>query len=216
MKKVALTCRKLEKAPPYAEAVRAAGIDPVIITPDQHPGSLAGYDGLVLTGGTDIDATRYGQTRHPLAEDPDRERDAMEIAYLYEALQGDLPVLAICRGLQLLNIAHPGGDLLQHIEGHSVRDGNASEPVHEVRIKAGTQLAGIFEAETAAVNSRHHQAAGRVARRLRLSAVSEDGVIEGLERPDRRFVIAVQWHPEDQAPVCAQQRRLFDALAQAL
>lgn len=216
MKKVALTCRKLEKAPPYAEAVRAAGIDPVIVTPDDHPGTLAGYDGLLLTGGTDIDAARYGQMRHPLAEDPDPERDAMEIAYLYEALQRDVPILAICRGLQLMNIAHPGGDLLQHIDGHAVRDRDASEPVHEVQIKAGTRLAGIFGAETVAVNSRHHQAAGRVARRLRQSAVSDDGVIEGLERPDRRFVIAVQWHPEDQAPVCARQRRLFDAFAAAL
>jgi gamma-glutamyl-gamma-aminobutyrate hydrolase PuuD len=216
MRKVVLTCRNVKKAQPYADALRVAGIDPVLATPEDRREMLPNYHGLLLTGGTDIDPSRYGQVQHPMTEPPDRERDAMEISYLFEALQRDLPVLAICRGLQLMNVAHRGGDLRQHIEGHSVRDGDPAAPVHDVRLKPGTRLARVFGVESLAVNSRHHQAAGIVARRLRTSAVAPDGVIEGLERPDRRFVVAVQWHPEDQVRTCGEQRKLFEAFAAAL
>jgi len=118
-------------------------------------------------------------------------------------------VLAICRGMQLFNVTHAGGTLVQDLEGHKLpRNGT-----HHVEIYHGTKLAEIFGAGLHSVNSRHHQAVANVGEGLTVSAKSPGGIVEGLERPDLRFAIAVQWHPEDQMP---QQRRLFEAFRDAL
>ncbi len=202
MKRAVVTYRDEKKIGPYADALRSAGIEPVLVMPEVGIESLGGK-GLVLTGGTDLDAALYGATRIDIADEPDRERDAMEQGLLREALERDLPVLAICRGMQLFNVVH-AGTLVQHIEGHKTP--------HEITIDGRTKLAGIFSAGARPVNSRHHQAVERVGQGLVISARAADGVIEGLERSDRRFAVAVQWHPED----LPADKALFEAFREAL
>jgi len=216
--KAALTFRYPHKAEPYAEALRQAGVEPVLISPGE-PRALAGLQGLLLSGGTDLNPARYGATPHPGNEAPDDARDELETALLNEALAADLPVLAICRGMQLLNVAH-GGTLIQHLDNsaaHVVRSNDPALPAHQILVEPGTRLAAILGEGAHAVNSRHHQAVERVGVGLRVTARSTpDGVIEALERSDRGFALAVQWHPEDQVRRDAEQRKLFEAFAQAL
>ncbi|HWB96903.1 MAG TPA: gamma-glutamyl-gamma-aminobutyrate hydrolase family protein, partial [Bryobacteraceae bacterium] len=172
-------------------------------------------DALLITGGGDVNPALYGRASEPQTQPPDDPRDHLEIRLLQQALDRDLPVLAICRGMQLLNVAH-GGTLVQHLEGHSVRSADPSIPVHDVHVAEGTRLARILGAGAHPVNSRHHQAVEEVGQGLAIIARSPEGVIEGLERTDRRFVVAVQWHPEDQARTDAVQLRLFEAFAESL
>jgi putative glutamine amidotransferase len=209
MKSAALCYRDEARVLPYADALRLAGIEPVFVTPDRPLDSLINIEGLLLSGGTDLDPQLYGQAIDPRSDQPDRERDALEQRLLREALEADLPVLAICRGMQLFNVTHPGGTLVQDIEGHRI----PNRGTHPAEVYRGTRLAEIFGEGVHTVNSRHHQAVDRLGQGLVISAKSPEGVIEGLERPDRRFAIAVQWHPEDQMP---EQRRLFEAFRGAL
>jgi gamma-glutamyl-gamma-aminobutyrate hydrolase PuuD len=214
MLRAAVTYRFENKVGPYLEALRAAGAEPVGVTPDQSPAvtSLDGFAGLVLTGGTDVAPARYGQSPHAETEAPDEARDELEFRLLREALERGLPVLAICRGMQLFNVFH-GGTLLQHLDGHAVRPNDKSQPVHSVEIAGGTRLGEIFGVSALPVNSRHHQAVDKPGTGLLVSARSvADGIVEGLERPDCRFAVAVQWHPEDQ-PAHAP---LFAAFASVL
>ena len=217
--RVLLPYRDKNKIGPYEHAVRDAGMEPV--SQAANEGLLLGdVGGLLLTGGTDVSPELYGQEAAPETDKPsDLERDRAEMALIAEALRGDLPIFAICRGLQILNVQH-GGSLIQHLptsDQHKRRTPDPSVPVHVVAIQPGTKLREIAGAERWEVNSRHHQAAGRVGDGLVVSAVDPtDGVIEGLERTDKRFVIAVQWHPEDQAGVNKQQKRLFEAFCDAL
>jgi putative glutamine amidotransferase len=173
---------------------------------------------LVLTGGSDVWPGYYGQEPDALLGDVDRERDAFELGLLALADATQLPTLAICRGVQLLNV-YRGGTLVQHLsqsERHRRVGTPKSQPAHAVRIEAGSKLAEIMGAE-AQVNSRHHQAIDRVGSGLVVTARDiEDGVIEAVEDPSQRFLAGVQWHPEDQAPVDDVQRRLFAAFAAAL
>ncbi len=200
---------------PYEEALRQAGVETVFGV------SLDGFSGLMLMGGTDVNPARYGESPHPETEDPDDERDQREIALIAEALARDLPILAICRGMQILNVQH-GGSLIQHldpVEQHRQRPADKSLSAHSIEITAGTELARIAGSELKReVNSRHHQSIARVGAGLVVSARDpRDGVIEAIERPDRRFVIGVQWHPENQtAAIDGIGRRLFDAFAAAL
>jgi putative glutamine amidotransferase len=159
---------------------------------------------LVLSGGSDLDPALYGAKADPLTDPPDRERDEMQQRLLREALETDLPVLAICGGMQLFNVVH-GGTLIQHIEGHRV-------PLHEGTVFAGTSLAEALGAGKRKMNSRHHQLVGKLGTGLIVSARAADGIIEALERPGRRFAIAVQWHPED----LPQDRPLFEAFGNSL
>jgi putative glutamine amidotransferase len=205
MKRAALTYRDEKRIAPYADALRGAGIEPTMVTPDAPLDSLDGM-GLVLAGGTDVAPRLYGADAEPLTEAPDKERDALEQKLLRQALEKDLPVLAICRGMQLFNVTHPGGTLIQHIQGHRVA-------LHDATVAGGTELAAIFGVGVRPVNSRHHQAVGRVGEGLIVSARAADGVIEALERSDRRFAVAVQWHPEDLMP---QDRALFEAFRDSL
>lgn len=218
MLKAALTYRYPHKAEPYAEALRQAGIEPVLISAEA-PRPLAGLQGLVLSGGTDLNPARYGETPHAENETPDDPRDELETGLLGEALAANLPVLAICRGMQLFNVVH-GGTLIQHLDNcaaHAVRDNDPALPAHGIVVEPGSRLAEILGEGAQAVNSRHHQAVARVGADLRVTARSTpDGVVEALERSDRRFALAVQWHPEDQARRDAEQRKLFQAFAAAL
>jgi putative glutamine amidotransferase len=202
--KAALLFRKTEREIPYREALDRVGLDAIPFTPDSSE-SLDTVRGILMTGGTDVDPSLSGETPHPETEAPDRERDDYESAILREAISRDLPVLAICRGLQLMNVVY-GGTLHQHIENHR-------NTAHEVDLTP--PFKSIFGAARISVNSRHHQAVRELGKGLIVTARDPaDGVIEGLALPGHRFVIAVQWHPEDMIddPV---QLRLFEAFRNA-
>jgi len=218
--KVALLFRNPRKIAPYDDALRQAGLEPVHITPDAYR-PLDGLSGVVLTGGSDVNPARYGQTVNG-SEGVDEERDRLETELLTKALELDLPVFAICRGMQLLNVVH-GGTLIQHLatsDLHQKRcpgcESGRHPAAHRVTVTADTKLAATIGAGVHEVNSRHHQAADRLSGGLIVSAVAEDGVVEGIERPDRRFVVGVQWHPEDRVFVSEADRRLFEAFADAV
>ena len=200
---------------PYQEALRQAGIECVFET------SLDGAAGLMLMGGTDVNPARYGEAAAAQTEDPDDQRDQRELALIEEALERDLPILAICRGMQILNVQH-GGTLIQHlepVERHRRQPDDQSLSAHPIEIVPGTKLARIAGGKLSReVNSRHHQSIARIGQPLIVSATDpQDGVIEAIERPDRRFVVGVQWHPENQtAEKDSIARKLFDAFAVAL
>jgi gamma-glutamyl-gamma-aminobutyrate hydrolase PuuD len=214
-KRVALTFRFDDKAVPYADALRAVGLEPVLCKPGIRAASFDGFDGLLLSGGTDLNPRLYDAEREAETGDPDDERDRMESDLLDKTIQTNTPVLAICRGMQLFNVRH-GGTLVQHLEGHQVRSVDPSDPVHLALQEPGSRLAEILGTEPVEVNSRHHQAVGRVGLGLVVTSRATDGVIEGLERQDQRFAVAVQWHPEDQVRRYPVQLRLFEAFAAAL
>lgn len=216
MKRVAITYHESYDVTPYSEAVRACGMEPVLAAPHCPIASLAGLQGLVLSGGTDISTALYGEEPQPLTETPELDRDELEVRLLREAMATGMPVLAICRGMQLLNVLQPGGTLIQHIEGHATRTPDKSEPAHSVVVTPSSRLAEILGPGEHEVNSRHHQAVGVVGEGLLISARSADGVIEGLELPGSRFVVAVQWHPENQVHRFQAQKNLFLALSDAL
>ena len=188
--------------PPYTTALSAAGAAVYARLANGACPSLSGYDGLVLMGGTDVSPGLYNQMPHPQTDEPDPERDEIESLLLLDAIEKDLPVLAICRGMQLMNVAH-GGTLIQHldtVDRHRKITADRGAPAHTVDIAPGTRLAAIAKTGRWSVNSRHHQAVSQPGKNLTVSAVdSEDGTIEAMERADRRFVVGVQWHPEDRA-----------------
>uniref|UniRef100_Q01Y57 Peptidase C26 n=1 Tax=Solibacter usitatus (strain Ellin6076) TaxID=234267 RepID=Q01Y57_SOLUE len=193
------------KRSPYRQALALAGIQPV-----ENATTLTGLDGLVLAGGSDIDPAIYGAECDPLTGKVDCDRDRVELALVREALDRDLPVLAICRGMQLLNVAL-GGTLKQHIEGHR---SPGQRDAHSVAIEANSELRSILGMDEFVVNSRHHQCLGRVASGLVVVATAVDNVIEAVELPEKRFVIGVQWHPEDR--VDGEDGKLFAAFRHAI
>ena len=192
------------KRTPYRQALDRAGIQPV-----ENVTTLAGLDGLLLAGGSDIDPARYGAPRQPETGEPDPDQDSLETVLLREALERDLPVLAICRGHQLLNVVL-GGTLAQHIEGHR----HPEQPdVHPITIVSPSRLRSILGVDEFVVNSRHHQGVDRLASGLEVVARAPDNVVEALELPGRRFVLAVQWHPEDRTS--GPDAKLFEAFRDA-
>lgn len=216
--RVLVVYRERADVQPYADAIASVGAEPVL--EEARTGLRIGpCCGLVLTGGGDVDPALYGEIASPETEPPDAERDAVEAALIDEALSRDLPLLGICRGMQLLNV-HLGGSLVQHLPtaGHHVRrTSDRSLPAHRVAIQPGTLLSSIARRETWEVNSRHHQAVARLASGFNISASDpEDRTVEAIELPGRRFVLAVQWHPENQAPSDPEQRNLFQRFAAAL
>jgi putative glutamine amidotransferase len=228
MKRVLAVCGspdhwKPDNSLPYEEALRDAGIEPVLIASDVNRANHeipADVYGLVLMGGTDVNPARYGEIRHSETDDPDDARDDLECALIGEFLDRDLPLLAICRGIQILNVQH-GGTLVQHLDStarHRVRTADRGLPAHQVEIVPETKLAAIAGLSRKwDVNSRHHQAIGRLGDGLRVSARDpEDGTIEAVERPDKRFVIGVEWHPENQSARDKRQASLFQAFANLL
>ncbi len=213
----------LSLRPEYAPAVEKAGGLPVVLpTTDARRAStvLRAVDALMLTGGSDIDPALYGQPPHPTSKWV-RERDDFEIALLHEAFARDLPVLCICRGQQVLNVAL-GGTLLQDVSSqlpgalpHRLKDVPRWQPAHEVEVLRGTRLREILGQDVRAVNSFHHQAVQDLGRGLLAAARARDGVVEALELPDRRFVLGVQWHPEAMWNREPDHQEVFRALVSA-
>ena len=210
-KRVGVTYRDAGKVAPYENALREVGIEPVLIRAGD-PAPVEALDGLLLTGGTDVNSKLYRQEPHQASDQPDDERDAMEQRLLESALDRDLPVLAICRGMQLFNVVH-GGTIEQHVEGH--RQPGVAE-AHPIGVEAGTRLAQAIGPGKHLVNSRHHQVVDQAGRGLRVSARSEEGYPEALEREDKKFAVAVQWHPEDLVDKHEEAKHLFQAFADSL
>jgi putative glutamine amidotransferase len=201
----------------YVRMVRAAGARPLVLPPDDIGGAadaaglVARLDGLVLAGGADVEPDRYGAAAHELTRTrPDR--DAGELAVLNAALDADLPVLGVCRGMELLAVAH-GGTLLQHLPDVLGNERHQPAPgvfgAHRARFAPGSRAAAVF-GPTAEVNSYHHQAVDRPGT-LSVTGWADDEVVEALEDPARRFLLGVQWHPEEAGDV-----RAFAALVEAI
>jgi putative glutamine amidotransferase len=197
----------------YVDSVEQAGGRAFVIPPaeDGVEETLAMLDGIVFSGGADVDPARYGAQAHPETDSPQTRRDAGELALLRAALERDMPVLAICRGFQLLNVAR-GGDLVQHLPEQVGNDVHKQVPgefaIHPVEVKEGTRLAAIVGARSD-VTSHHHQALGRLGDGLVETAWAADGTLEGVEDPTMRFAVGVQWHPE-----AGEHAALFEALVE--
>ncbi len=206
--RVLFTIGVRKKAEPYLEALAAAGVEAVCVTAEDGVSRLDGYAGLVLGGGRDVNPSLYGESRMDGTDEPDDRRDTMESGLLAQAMAEDKPVFAICRGLQLVNV-HLGGTLHQHIDGHNKVD-------HEVVVEPESLLALCAGEARYKVLSRHHQAVKRLAPGLRVTARAADGTVEAVELDGPRFLLAVQWHPEDRAAASAPDRALFEAFAKSL
>ena len=202
----------------YVRALEGAGLVPLavptMLAADRAGAALAAVRGLVLTGGEDVAPARYGAAPHPRLGDVDPVRDAAELALIAAARARGLPILAICRGIQILNVAL-GGTLYQDLD--SERPGpvphNDETGRHPVHVEAGSLLERTLGTRSASVNSRHHQAIRDLAPGLKAVAWADDGVIEGAEPSGATepWIVAVQWHPED-----LTERALFDGFARAV
>lgn len=198
-------CSRLDD---YIASVEQAGGRVRILEVSESPRKLLNeLDGVLLTGGGDVDPVLYGESRHETVEDAEPGRDEFEIDLAMRAVAEDLPLLAICRGVQVLNVA-AGGTLVQDIPSQVSSDlaHTIQEPknavAHDVRITPGSRLeqalgASVDASHTCRVNSRHHQSVGTVGAGLSASAIAADGVIEAIERSDSTFCVGVQWHPEN-------------------
>jgi putative glutamine amidotransferase len=197
----------------YVRAIEAAGGRALVVPPcpDAVEETLDALDGVLFSGGADLDPASYGAESHPTTNDIRPERDGAELALLEAALARDMPVLAVCRGSQVLNVAL-GGDLVQHLpeivghEGHKQTPGVFAD--HGVDVLPGTRLRGVI-GEHAPVKSHHHQGYGRLGAGLRESARADDGTVEAIEDPSRRFALGVLWHPEE-----GEDTALFRALVE--
>ena len=202
----------------YIAALRRAGAQPALLpmlaeSPEE---ALEPFDGLLLVGGGDVDPSRYGAEPHPQVYGVDPERDAMEIGLIHAADAVGLPTLAICRGIQIINVAF-GGTLHQHLPDvpgliqHGV-PGQDEGSRHEVKVAESSRVAEACGQAALVCASHHHQAVDRLGGGLVPVAWSEDGLVEAVER-DQGWLVAVQWHPEDTAAADPAQQALFDALA---
>ncbi len=202
----------------YVRALETAGLVPLavptMVAADRAAAALAAVRGLVLTGGEDVAPDRYGATPHPRLGDVDPVRDAAELALIAAARSRRLPILAICRGIQILNVAL-GGTLYQDLDSErpSLVPHSDETTQHAVRVAAGSLLERTLGMRSATVNSRHHQAIRDLAPCLKAVAWADDGVIEAAEPADANaaWMVAVQWHPED-----LTERALFDGFARAV
>jgi putative glutamine amidotransferase len=215
--------RKMED---YLESVRRAGGEPIeVIVGGEDPDQLVGrVDGLMLTGGGDVDPALYGAEPTATFQPAEAGRDAFEIALARAAMKSGIPFLAICRGMQVLNVAM-GGTLVQDIPSEitGALEHQVPQPrfhiAHEVWVSKGSRLATLLadhmeDGETCHVNSRHHQSVKDVAKGFDITATSPDGVIEAMEKPDAAYCVAVQWHPENFWRT-GEFRELFEGLVQA-
>jgi putative glutamine amidotransferase len=195
----------------YVSAIERAGGRPLLVPPSDEgvDETLDAVAGLIFSGGSDLDPGLYGQDAHPETTGIVKERDRAELALLEGALARDMPVLAVCRGSQVLNVAL-GGDLVQHLpdvvgdERHKHTPGTFAD--HDVRLDGGSRL-GALLGERAPVKSHHHQGFGRVGKGLTEVAWADDGTLEAVEDPSRRFAVGVLWHPE-----AGEDARLFEEL----
>jgi putative glutamine amidotransferase len=202
----------------YLDGVTNAGGIAVIVPPQPFDAEAAatvldGLDGLVVCGGRDVDPARYGQTPGEHTDEPDTRRDLLEDALIAEALRRDLPLLAICRGAQLLNV-HQGGSLIQHLPdvvgSHKYQVGGGTFTIGELDVDTDSEL-GHLVGDTVTGAMYHHQAIDEVGEGLRVTARSDDGIIEAIEVEGATFGIGVQWHPEQ----TLNDGRLFDGLIAA-
>ena len=210
----------------YMESVRRAGGEPIEVAAGGEAAEhiLARVDGIMLTGGGDVDPMLYGETPHATFQAAEGDRDQFEIALTRAAIAAKIPFLAICRGMQLLNVAM-GGTLIQDIPSqvpgaleHSVPEPRA-HVAHEVWVAKGSRLSALLadhmeDGETCHVNSRHHQSVATAAPGFEITATSPDGVIEAMEQPGAAFCIGVQWHPENFWRT-GEFRSLFEGFVQA-
>jgi putative glutamine amidotransferase len=195
----------------YVDAVTRAGGRALLVPPSEDgiEETLDALDGLLFSGGSDLDPELYDQEPHEETFGVRPDRDRAELALLEAALARDMPVLAVCRGSQVLNVAR-GGDLVQHLpdvvgdEKHKHTPGTFAD--HDVTLEDGTRLSSLL-GERAPVKSHHHQGFGRLGEGLRVAAHAEDGTIEAVEDPQQRFALGVLWHPE-----AGEDARLFDEL----
>lgn len=210
----------------YSRAVELAGMIPVVLPPfgDVRLASAAirSLDGLLLTGGEDVDPARYGAVRHEAVDAPHELRDATELALVTAARRQRTPLLAICRGLQIVNVAL-GGSLVQDLPSERpdasphAPGGPRDARVHDVQVDPGTRLAAAVGATQLRVNSSHHQAIDRLAAGLVVTARAPDGVVEGAETDDDWWMVGVQWHPEELVATAEPwDRALFDAFRAAI
>jgi len=224
---------ELEERPPrigqnrsYLDALSRAGATPLLIPfvtdPDRLRLLFDRLDGLLLPGGGDVDPARYGESLHEKSGGISPERDDVELMLARWAMQEGKPLLAICRGIQVLNVAL-GGSLYQDIEAqapgagkHDWYPGYARDHrPHTVAVAPGSRLARILEASEQPVNSLHHQALRDVAPGLTVVARAPDGIVEAVEAGDHPFALAVQWHPEELAPADSRAQVLFDTFVEA-
>jgi putative glutamine amidotransferase len=197
----------------YVRAIESAGGRALLVPPSEEgiDETLDAVDGLLFSGGADINPDEYGHEPHPETNNIRPERDRGELALLIAALERDMPVLAVCRGSQVLNVAR-GGDLVQHLpddvgdEKHKETPGAFSD--HDVDVKEESRLGSLL-GDRAPVKSHHHQGFGRIGEGLVETAWAEDGTLEALEDPDKRFAVGVLWHPE-----AGEDAALFQALVE--
>jgi len=212
----------LERSDDYIGALESAGADVVLLDPlagrDDTQDRIAGVQGLCLPGGWDVDPAHYGEPSHPTVQVAEAARDALELELARAAVQQDVPLLAICRGMQILNVAL-GGTLVQDIpdqwpgsDAHAVSHAPTAQ-AHAIDVLIGSRLHQAVTAGMARhVNSRHHQAVRTPGRGLRVTASAPDGVVEGIELPDAAFCVGVQWHPENYWRT-GEMRALFESFA---
>jgi putative glutamine amidotransferase len=197
----------------YVRAVEHAGGRALVVPPSEDglDETLDVLDGVIFSGGGDLDPSVYGADPHPETDAPQAARDAAELRMLEAALDRDMPLLAICRGSQVLNVAR-GGDLVQHLPDEVGHDEHRHEPGtfsdHDVRVEPRSKL-GRLLGEHSPVKSHHHQGFGRIGNGLQEVAWAEDGVVEGLEDPEKRFALGVLWHPEE-----GEDYALFEGLVE--
>jgi len=197
----------------YVRAIERAGGRPLVIPPSEGAieETLAVLDGILFSGGSDLHPALYDAEAHPETQGVHEARDRAEMALLAAALERDMPVLAVCRGSQVLNVAR-GGDLVQHLpevlghEEHKHTPGEYSD--HEVTLEPDTRVGGLL-GERTPVKSHHHQGFGRIGEGLRTAGYAEDGTVEALEDPSKRFAVGVLWHPEE-----GEDMALFEALVE--
>ena len=196
----------------YVRALEHSGARALAIPPsvDAIEETLDVFDALILSGGIDVDPIAYGADPHPETSGVQPERDRAELALVTAALERDMPVLAVCRGSQVLNVAR-GGDLVQHLPDVVGHDRHRHTPGvfadHDVELEVGSRLESIL-GERAPVKSHHHQGFGRIGDDLRVAAWADDGTPEALEAEGQRFAVGVLWHPEE-----SDDFRLFETLA---
>jgi len=197
----------------YVRAIERAGGRPLVIPPSEGgiEETLSVLDGILFSGGSDLDPALYDAEAHPETQGVHEARDRAEMALLTAALERDMPVLAVCRGSQVLNVAR-GGDLVQHLpevlghEEHKHTPGEYSD--HDVTLEPGTRVGGLL-GDRAPVKSHHHQGFGQIGEGLREVGHAEDGTVEALEDPSKRFAVGVLWHPEE-----GEDMALFEALVE--
>lgn len=210
----------------YTRAIHRAGGTPLIIPPitgeDDWSSLLSRLDGLLLSGGEDIEPAHYGQALEPWTGHVDQERDRSELGLIRQWIAAGKPLLAICRGHQALNVAL-GGELCQEISAHVkhaldhayVPGRSMEQPVHEVEITPKSRLAQLLNTTQLPVNSAHHQAVIQPGQGLKIVAYAPDGIVEATEMGEHPFCLSVQWHPEAMLKVSETMRPLFSSFVQA-